>query len=304
MAANYYGLRSGFFMSKRLLCSGLMLGLGMASGALAEGDPLPISGKLILTGGVSQVEGSGGGGLTPWAVIGSYGTRDQVGASAYYTKVSLTDFTVTSYGVRATWRDRVEVSVSRQDFDTEAVGAALGLGHGYTISQDTIGLKVKVYGDAVIEQDKPWPQISVGAQFKSNRNGDLVKALGAREDDGVDYYVSATKLYLDKSLLLNATLRATKANQYGILGYGGINDDYHLMAEGSAALLLNRKLAVGVEVRNKPDNLAVAKETRAWDAFVAYAPTKNLSFTLAYVDLGNIVVGPQRGLYLSLQAGF
>ena len=31
------------------------------------------SNKLLLTGGVSQIEGAAGGGLTPWAVIGGYG---------------------------------------------------------------------------------------------------------------------------------------------------------------------------------------------------------------------------------------
>jgi hypothetical protein len=120
----------------------------------------------------------------------------------------------------------------------------------------------------------------------------------------VDLYVSATKLYLSQSLLLNATVRATKANQYGILGFGGKDDDYKAQIEGSAAYLLNRHLAVGVEVRTKPDNLAVAKEGTAYDTFVAYAPTKNLSLTLAYTDLGNIVVQRQKGVYLSLQAGF
>ena len=40
-------------------------------------------------------------------------------------------------------------------------------------------------------------------------------------DDGTDYYVSATKLFLGQSTIVNVTLRETKANQYGILGFGG-----------------------------------------------------------------------------------
>ena len=31
--------------------------------------------RLLATGGVSQVEGAGGGGLVPWALIAGYGTR-------------------------------------------------------------------------------------------------------------------------------------------------------------------------------------------------------------------------------------
>ncbi|MDV6331722.1 DUF3034 family protein [Asticcacaulis sp. 201] len=262
------------------------------------------SGKLLLTGGVSQVEGAAGGGLTPWAVIGSYGSRGQTGANAYYTTIGTQDYKITSYGALIGIHDRVELSYARQDFDTQQVGAALGLGAGYTISQDTIGVKVKLIGDAVLEQDSWLPQIAVGAQFKSNKNGDLVKALGARDDQSTDYYISATKLLLAQGILLNGTLRATKANQFGILGYGGQDNAYHLQAEGSVAYLLNRHLAVGAEFRTKPDNLGVAKEGGAVDIFAAYALNKHLSLTLAYADLGNIVTRRQSGLYVSLQGGF
>jgi len=43
------------------------------------------SNKLLLTGGVSQVEGAAGGGLTPWAVIGGYGTNNEIGGNIHYT---------------------------------------------------------------------------------------------------------------------------------------------------------------------------------------------------------------------------
>ena len=45
----------------------------------------PESGKLLATAGVTQIEGAGGGGLAPWAVITGYGTRDAIGANAHYT---------------------------------------------------------------------------------------------------------------------------------------------------------------------------------------------------------------------------
>ena len=262
------------------------------------------SGKLLLTGGVNTVEGAAGGGLTPWAVIGGYGARGQVGANAYATEVRTQDYAVKSYGAVAGISDRVELSWSRQDFDMRQVGAALSLGYGYTISQDTVGVKVRLLGSAVLDQDRWWPQVAVGAEVKSNNRGALVRALGARSGRGTDWYVSATKLYLDKGLLLNATVRETKANQYGILGFGGIDNHYHTQLEGSAAYLISRNLAVGAEFRTKPDNLAVAKEGAAADAFIAWAPCKTFALTLAYADLGNIVTRRQSGLYTSLQVGF
>jgi hypothetical protein len=281
----------------------------MAAGGLVQaqdGAGAGTSGKLLLTGGVSQVEGSAGGGLTPWAVIGGYGTRDQIGANAFYTNVGVDDYTLDSYGVLVGFYDRVELSFSRQEFDTEAVGGLLGLGNGFTFTQDTIGVKVKVAGDAVLEQDSWLPQIAVGAQYKKNDQPGVLAFVGARDDSGVDYYVSATKLYLAQSLLLNGTVRFTKANQFGILGFGGDqNDDYEAQFEASAAYLLSRNLAIGAEYRTKPNNLGIADEDDAWDVFVAWAPIKNVSLTVAYVDLGNIVIrDEQRGVYASLQVGF
>jgi len=39
--------------------------------------------RLLATGGVSQIEGAGGGGLTPWALITGYGTDAQIGGTAF-----------------------------------------------------------------------------------------------------------------------------------------------------------------------------------------------------------------------------
>ena len=106
--------------------------------------------------------------------------------------------------------------------------------------------------------------------------------------------------------MLSGAARATKANQLGLLGFGGDkDDDYSLQFEGSAGVLLNRRLLVGAEYRSKPDNLGFAKEDDWVDVFAAYAINKNLSVTAAYADLGDIATfKDQRGLYLSIQAGF
>jgi hypothetical protein len=59
-----------------------------------------------------------------------------------------------------------------------------------------------------------------------------------------------------------------------------------------------------VELRTKPSNLSIAHEGDAWDLFAAYFLDKHLSLTVAYADLGNIVIkNDQHGAYLSLQAG-
>ena len=286
------------------VAASLGVALMVAAPAASAGDLRP-GGKLLLTGGVSNVEGAGGGGLATWAVVTGYETRDGVGANVHATLVSLPDYKFTALGAAVGLFDRVEFSYTRQSFDTEDVGAKLGIGQGFTFHQDVVGAKLRVAGDAVYAQDSWVPQVAVGAQFKSADRGALVKALGAKDDRGVDWYVAATKILLNESLVLSGTVRATKANQTGLLGFGGPkNDGYQAQFEGSAAMLLNRRLAVGLEYRTKPDNLGL-KEDDWMDVFAAYAVNKSLSVTAGYADLGEIATfGGQRGLYLSLQAGF
>lgn len=276
------------------------------------------SGKLLLTGGVSSIDGAAGGGLTPWAVTGSYATEGQWGGTAFVTGVTTQNYGLRIAGAAVALYDRVELSLAHQDLDTNNNLAPLGL-PGLHLRQDIVGLKVKVAGDAVLDSDTFMPQIAVGAQYKKAKPGalgpTLTGPLGAK-DSGTDAYVSATKLFLAQGLLLNATLRASKANQNGLLGFGGAqSNSYKLLPEVSVAYLLNKNLAIGAEYRAKPDHLnrsalgtGALQEDDWWDVFVAWAPSKNFSLTLAYVNLGQIApaVQPKRqtGTYLSAQIGF
>ncbi|WP_414649254.1 DUF3034 family protein [Dyella sp.] len=284
----------------------MSVALSWGSTQAVAADAPTTSNRLLLTGGVSQIEGSAGGGLTPWAVIAGYGTRDEIGATAFATRVSVQDYHLNDVGAAVGFYDRVELSVAQQRFNTEDVGAALGLGRGFTFKQTVVGVKVRLFGDAVLEQDSWLPQVSIGAQYKKNDQDAVVKFVGAKRSQGTDYYITATKLVLSQSVLLNATVRLTKANQIGILGFGGDKrDSYQPVFEGSVAYLLSRTLAVGAEYRQKPNNLGIAKEDDWADLFVAWAPTKHVSLTVAYADLGNIVIkDKQRGLYASVQVGF
>lgn len=284
--------------------------LFQSSAVLADEANVPVvptaSGKLLLTSGVSEIEGAAGGGLTPWAVIGGYGTASQLGANAHGTYVHTQDFAFTTYGAAIGVANRVEFSVARQKFNTRDAGAQLGLCSGFKFNMDTIGVKVRLFGDAILDQDTWVPQVALGIQFKHNQQGDIVRAVGATSNSGADFFLSATKLLLSQSLLLNGTLRFTKANQFGLLGFGGDKSNaYHPEFEASVAYLLSRYVAVGAEYRTKPNNLSFAREQNAYDAFIAWAPTKNVSLTLAYAALGDIAtIRNQRGAYASLQAGF
>ena len=279
--------------------------------ASAQSPSLPDQGKLLATGGVSQLEGAGGGGLTPWATITGYGSEDSYGVNAHVTQVSTQDYRLRTAGVAVGIADRFEVSLASQKF----TGSLAPLDK-LALQQDIVGIKLRIAGDLVADQETWKPQIAIGAMYKRNHaikglealGVTNVKQLGAIDDSGVDYYLSTTKLMLDHSLLLNGNLRLTRANQMGLLGFGGDKHNrYELMPEMSIAYLINRKLVAGVEYRGKPQNLSVDNEKAYTDAFLAWFPNKQFSLTLAYAQLGDITIfnpKTQRGWYLSLQVGY
>jgi hypothetical protein len=274
-------------------------------------------GKLPLTAGFSDLEGSAGGGLVPLAVISGYGSSTSWGANAHFTNIQLRDLHLYTYGVAAGLLDRLELSYTRQQLDV--TGTALdGLG----VKQDVYGLKIKLFGDAIYGQDSWLPQVAIGAQYKHNdgiKHAESVglaglinpMQLGAQAEHSTDIYLVATKVLLAENLLLNAVVRETKANQFGLLGFGGDRHrGYSTKPEGTIAYLLTRKLAVGGEIRTGPHNLGVDDQTNAWTIFAAWTPTRNLSLVAAYLNIGSVlapvtgVTRHQDGPYLSVQAGF
>ena len=134
--------------------------------------------------------------------------------------------------------ERLELSFARQKFDLDDVAA------GHSINQNVFGAKLRVWGDDVDDQGRWWPQVAIGVQYKINRDFDFIpKLIGARHAAGSDIYLTATKVYLagpfSRTWLVSATLRATRANQFGILGFGGDRrDSYSYLGEGNVAVFV------------------------------------------------------------------
>lgn len=280
-----------------LLCT-LAIALGATGNAAAAG------GRLLATGGVLTVEGAGGGGLVPWALIAGYGTRDEVGGAGFATYVDTGHFDLRSAGGAVGLYNRLELSFAHQHFD---LGDTVP---GQAIEQQIVGAKLRVWGDAVYDQDRAWPQIAVGMQYKRNLDFAVPALLGAEDDEGIDFYVAATRVWLGgafgRNLLVNVGVRATRANQFGLLCFGGdAGSGYSAQAEGSVGLFITDALLVGGEWRTKPDNLGVFEENDAFDVYVAWLPHKQVALTAAWVDLGRIAdQDDQDAAYLSLQVSF
>lgn len=252
--------------------------------------------KIIATGGATQIEGAGGGGIVPWAVVNGYGSSDEWAATAVATSVAVDDFTLRVFGASVSYDNRLELSFARQTFDLDTLGGSLG--------QDVWGIKYKLVGELLYTSI---PQISVGLQYKKVADFGLPSAVGAANDAGLDIYIASSKVFFDaiagRNILLNGTLRATEANQIGLLGFGSTHSsDYQVMLEGSVAVLLRDDIALGYEYRQKPNQLDFAKEDDWQDIFLAWFVNKHLSVTAAYTDLGGIAgFAHQNGWYLSVE---
>ncbi|KAA1151823.1 DUF3034 family protein [Pseudoalteromonas sp. FUC4] len=251
------------------------------------------NGKLLATPGVSQIEGSGGGGIVPWAQLAGYASDDEFSVNGFCSRADVTDYTLDVCGAQLNLFNRVELSYAQQRFDVPALDTE--------IEQSITGAKIRLYGDIVYSD---WPQLSLGIQHKSLDDGSIATLVGAEETSGTDYYLAASKLHLGAiagyNWFWNVTTRYSEANQLGLLGYGGENASGKVLFEGSTALFFSREVAVGIEYRQKSNNLNLGEQD--WkDLFIAWMPNKHVSVTAAYLDLGSIAgADDQTGWYLSV----
>jgi hypothetical protein len=254
---------------------------------------LAATGKLLATPGISQVEGSAGGGLVPWAQLAGYASADEVAINGFCSRADVTDYRLDVCGVQFNLFDRVELSYAQQQFDVPALDTQ--------IEQSISAAKISLYGDIVYSE---WPQVSLGVQHKELQNGAVASLLGAEDTKGTDVYIAASKLHLGAlagyNWFWNTTVRYSEANQLGLLGYGGKNSAEKLLFEASSAVFLTHQVAVGIEYREKSNNLGLSEQD--WkDIFIAWFPNKHISVTAAWLDLGRIAgADDQTGWYLSV----
>ncbi len=262
--------------------------------------------RILATGGATQIEGSAGGGIVPWAVIAGYAQEGEWGATAFTTFIKTDDFSLSSYGLAIGFENRFEFSIARQSFNLGPLQSQLGLPSN-KLEQNIFGFKAKLYGDLIYDS---LPQISFGIQHKELDDFAIPSIVGATDDEGDDFYLTASKLWLQGlqgyPILTTVTLRSTTANQIGLLGYGGdINESREVVIELNTSLLISRNWLLGYEYRQKPDNLGFACEDDWQDIYLAWFYDKSVSAVFAYVDLGSVAsLEKQQGFYLSLQATF
>lgn len=275
----------------------VIMALAAAGGADAANE-----GRLLATGGVVTIEGTAGGGLVPAATLAGLSTHPGWDWVLGASHTSVSEFSLDSIGAAASFDDRFEVSLAQQRFGIDSVAAP-----SRDIRQTVIGAKLKLGGDLIFGSV---PLVSAGLQWKRVEDFALADSLGAQDDSGLDGYFSVSRLILDgpfhRNWLLNGTLRATRANETGLLGFGGDrHDQYRVVGEVSTAMFFNPHWALGLEYRQKPQNLEDVDESDWRDIFVGWFPSERVNVLLAYADLGTIANRPdQDGFFFSVTGNF
>jgi hypothetical protein len=276
-------------------------------------------GRLLATAGVTSVDGTAGGGIVPMAVLAGYASDGQHGGSVSASRLDTQDFALRGFSAAWSWHNRIELSVARQELNVSTFAAL----DGEQLRTNSYGAKLRLSGDILYTR---MPQISAGILYRDTLNPRLAvlanntvpDALGAKDRHGVDVYLAATKVFLGgpfgRNWVLNGVLRHSKANQGGLVGFGGDRDnDYSLLGEASVAAFLNRHWLLGAEYRQHPDNLSAFSQDHWADIFLAWFPNKRWSVTAAWVSLGQLStpVIPydnddrnQSGAYFSLTGAF
>jgi hypothetical protein len=290
-----------------IACCGDAVSAGLATG----------EGRLLATGAVTTIDGSAGGGIVPMAILSGYATEDQHGGTVFVSRIETGDFNLRAFGAAWSWNNRIEFSAARQELDLSAFAPLAR----EELRTNNFGIKVRLSGDIIYTD---MPQISLGVVYREAINPGLLggatvpEALGATSNYGTDLYLAATKVFLGgpfgRNWLLNGVVRSTKANQGGLVGFGGDrNDDRSVVGEASIGMFINQHWLVGGEYRQHPDNLSAFSQDGWYDLFVAWFPNKRWSVTAAWANLGELSTPAipynnddrdPSGAYLSLTGAF
>ena len=228
-----------------------------AGRADCKGVPLPFH----------SIEGYSGGAITPLAYLCNYcncgcNGKHLTPPTVSYSFMNISTKRLHTFAVTQSFYNRIEV------------GYALNQLHLGSLYDDNrkLGLKPERRDvllhhfnvrAKILEENSfglPLPAISAGVHFKynsgidqiNNRVGKAFSAIGYDKNYGVDYTLTATKMFpklaCGRPLIVTAGVRFSKASQLGLMGFG---KSCRASLEGSVVCLPTDWLVLGYEFRQK-----------------------------------------------------
>ena len=242
----------------------------------AKSPPLPFH----------TIEGYSGGGITPMAYLCNAGVKGCVCSrpSAAYTFVNLGSKKLNVFSVTHVLWNRVELgyaynylTVGSLYDDVKKAGLDMGRDH---VHLHHFNVRFNLLPENSF--DLPLPAITGGVHFKYNDGiksidkslGGAFTSIGYEKDNGVDYTLTATKMFpklaFGRPVILTGGLRFSNAAQLGFFGFGR---ECNLTFEGSVAYLPIDQVCLAYEFRGKDNPFnripELVDREHNWHAFSA-----------------------------------
>jgi hypothetical protein len=237
----------------------IALFLGVSAMPTQAGPPLPFH----------TIEGVGGGAITPMAYL-----VNPEPSCALFKKpavamsfVNLDDKNLQAMTVTEMIGERIEFGYAANRLGLGDLPDAIQAATPFDIETSDLWLHHFNLRLLCIEENTevfglPMPAVTAGVHFKVNdgisginqRLNGALSAIGYDRASGVDFTLTATKMFKPGQLLLpmpiimSAGLRESQGAQLGLLGFG---DEYHATFEGNIACFLTERIILAYEYRQK-----------------------------------------------------
>ena len=210
-----------------------------------------------------------------------------------------------SFSITETLWGRLELGYAWNHFDAgdlhEDVLAATGVRlRDHSVDMHNFNARLLLLEERAFEQS--WlPALTFGAHYKYNdtvkaMDKDLLgtlKAIGIRDDYGIDYTLYASKMIavLPRPVILTAGLRSTKAAHIGLLGF---TNDRKIVGEGSVCVFATERVVLAAEYREKPneyDKVAglIEEEDDWWTLCAMYIINEHTTISVGYAHFGHML---------------
>ena len=263
----------------------------------AKAPPLPLH----------TVEGYGGAMITPMAYLVNPGPKGTVvglpSAAFTFTRLGTKDLQTVS--VTQTFFRRIELGYAFTRFGIGTLDDDIKKALSIDILRHEIymhNFNVRVLLSEENSFNLPLPAITAGFHFKYNdsirkidrRLGGALQGIGLDKSNGVDYTLTATKMFaklaFGRPVILTGGLRLSKAAQIGLLGFG---DECALTFEGSVACLATDWLLLAYEIRQKENPYdkidGIIGDEDNWHAISAtFIVNEHLTLLAAWLYAGNV----------------
>ena len=267
-----------------------------------KGWPLPLH----------TIEGVGGVGLTEMAYLVNPSVgNDWLGLpSLSFTHVQTGHQNAEIGSISETLFKRLELSFSNDyvglgDFDL-AVKNKLGVSLGTDYVQFyNAGARLALVNEG--DYGQSWlPAVTAGVHYKYNATinefnnelgGALNKVVGVKDYQGVDYTLTATKMFKDvlpRPFFVSGTVRNTDSVDTGWLGF---TNERRTVFEGNVGVFVRPDFVLAAECREMPNDIKLKQlppgvlgvPSDWWTLAAAYVIDRHWTVSAAYANLGNVL---------------